>query len=86
MELDRFNVVTGLIAIALAYWSCKTVYNIFFHPLAGFPGPWWATTSYLPEFYYDVLKGGMYHKKVIQMHDKYGRYLPLRAMYITIMC
>ncbi|KAI4659907.1 uncharacterized protein J4E79_005709 [Alternaria viburni] len=72
MELDLLSVVKGLFAIALTYWSSKTVYNVFFHPLAHFPGPWWATASYLAEFYYDVLQGGQYLKKVIQMHEKYG--------------
>ncbi|KAI4952609.1 hypothetical protein J4E91_003081 [Alternaria rosae] len=72
MEFDRLNIATGMFAIALAYWSSKTVYNVFFHPLARFPGPWWATATYLAEFYYDVLQGGQYLKKVIQMHEKYG--------------
>lgn len=74
MELDRLNIATGMFAIALAYWSSKTVYNVFFHPLARIPGPWWATATYLAEFYYDVLQGGQYLKKVIQMHEKYGRH------------
>ncbi|KAL7777998.1 hypothetical protein CFE70_004672 [Pyrenophora teres f. teres 0-1] len=37
-----------------------------------FPGPRWVAASYLAEFYYDIVHGGQYFKKIIEMHEKYG--------------
>ncbi|KAF1835134.1 benzoate 4-monooxygenase cytochrome P450 [Decorospora gaudefroyi] len=62
----------GFVVVVTAYWLGKAIYNLYFHPLAKFPGPRWAAASYLAEFYYDVLCGGQYFKKVIQMHERYG--------------
>lgn len=57
------------------YLLVKFTYNLFFHPLSHIPGPWLAGASYLPEFYYDVLRSGRYTRKIIEMHEKYGRRL-----------
>ncbi|KAG9194222.1 hypothetical protein G6011_04257 [Alternaria panax] len=72
MELDKLTIVWGFVAFVCTYWLTKTIYNLFLHPLARFPGPRWAAGSYLHEFYYDMLQGGQYYKTVIQMHEKYG--------------
>jgi hypothetical protein len=62
------------LAIAWAGYSLfEVIYNVCFHPLAKFPGPWWAGASYLPELYFDVIKGGQYFKKVEEMHKRYGK-------------
>lgn len=66
------TVTSGLVLALLAYYLWRIVYNIFLHPLANFPGPWWAGVSYLPEIYFDVIKGGQYFKEVEKMHTRYG--------------
>jgi hypothetical protein len=71
MDLSR---IIGEIVLAVAgYTLMDIIYNVFFHPLAGFPGPWWAGASYLPELYFDALKGGLYFKEVEKMHKRYGK-------------
>lgn len=75
MELNSLIVATALVAALSVFWLTKFVRNTYFHPLAGIPGPWWAAT-YLGEFYYDVVKGGQYFKKVEQLHEIYGRTQP----------
>jgi hypothetical protein len=50
------------------------IYRLYAHPLAGFPGPKLAAASFLYEFYYDVIKSGMYLWEIERMHEKYGRY------------
>jgi hypothetical protein len=50
------------------------IYRLYAHPLAGFPGPKLAAASFLYEFYYDVIKSGMYIWEIERMHEKYGRY------------
>jgi hypothetical protein len=75
MELVKLSIAAASAAIFMAYWLYKITYNLYFHPLAKFPGPWWAAASYLPELYYDIVQGGQYYKKVIEMHEKYGKCL-----------
>jgi hypothetical protein len=75
MELGNISVVAAFVGSFVAYWLYKIIYNLYFHPLAKFPGPWWAAASYFAELYYDIVRGGQYYKKVIQMHEKYGKCL-----------
>ncbi|KAM3517960.1 hypothetical protein NHJ13051_008547 [Beauveria bassiana] len=56
----------------LTYWTYLVAQRLFFHPLAGIPGPKFAALTYWYEIYYDVWKGGQYFRKVKQMHEKYG--------------
>jgi hypothetical protein len=86
MEINKLTIVVGFTATLLTYWLSKAIYNLFFHPLAGFPGPRWAAASYVPEFYYDILRGGRYYKKVIQMHEEYGEYLRSSEIRRTSIC
>ncbi|KAJ5587589.1 uncharacterized protein N7459_003354 [Penicillium hispanicum] len=50
-------------------------YRLYGHPLRGFPGPKLAAATFLYEFYYDVVKGGMYIWEIERMHEKYGKQL-----------
>jgi len=72
MELSKSAIVAAFVTVFISYWVYNAIYNLYFHPLAKFPGPRWAAASYLAEFYYDVLQGGQYFKKVIEMHEEYG--------------
>ncbi|KAJ5898140.1 Benzoate 4-monooxygenase cytochrome P450 [Penicillium tannophilum] len=53
---------------------CKAIYRLYAHPLSGFPGPKLAAVTSLYEFYYDVVKSGMYLWEIERMHEKYGTY------------
>lgn len=65
--------VLALVGIWLAYHILKALYNISpLHPLSRIPGPKLAAATYLPEFYYDVVKYGCYTKEIAKMHEKYG--------------
>jgi len=64
--------IEGLVAIFLVYTFCYAIYNVFWHPLAKFPGPWWAAASTWPEIYMDLVQGGRYFAQVEAMHARYG--------------
>ncbi|KAJ0123500.1 trichodiene oxygenase [Diaporthe amygdali] len=65
--------VVWLILSWLAYQLLKALYNVSpFHPLSHIPGPKLAAATYLPEFYYDVIKFGRYTSEIKEMHKKYG--------------
>lgn len=61
------------VGIWLAYHVVRALYNVSpLHPLNGIPGPKLAAATYLPEFYYDVVKYGCYTKEIAKMHEIYG--------------
>ncbi|CEJ58848.1 Putative Benzoate 4-monooxygenase cytochrome P450 [Penicillium brasilianum] len=62
--------VIGAISLVLALLT--VIYRLYAHPLAGFPGPKLAAATFLYEFYYDIIKGGMYIWEIERMHEIYG--------------
>ena len=65
-----------LLGAAGAAWGLYvvglTLYRLFLHPLAGFPGPKYAALSRWHEFYYDVYLGGKFIFYIEELHKKYG--------------
>ncbi|KIW25414.1 hypothetical protein, variant [Cladophialophora immunda] len=60
----------------LALWICYNVglviYRLYFSPIAHFPGPKIAAVTYWYEFYYDVVLGGQYTFRILDLHKQYG--------------
>ncbi|KAF5027086.1 hypothetical protein F66182_798 [Fusarium sp. NRRL 66182] len=52
------------------YTASIVVYNLFFHPLARFPGPLLARSSLLWRFYHSM--GGRFHIAIQEQHGKLG--------------
>lgn len=72
-NIVTLQTVVWLGAIWLAYQLVKALYNASpFHPLSHIPGPKLAAATYLPEFYYDVIKFGRYTREIRELHEKYG--------------
>ncbi|KAI9163430.1 Cytochrome P450 monooxygenase sdnE [Paramyrothecium foliicola] len=64
---------TYLVAGALVVsFVALAVQRLWLSPLARFPGPKLAALTQLYEFYYDVILGGQYTFKIIELHEKYG--------------
>ena len=57
----------------LVYVLGLAVYRLCLSPIAGFPGPKLAALTLWYEFYYDVVCGGRYWVKIIELHDRYGK-------------
>jgi hypothetical protein len=80
---------TGLCCF-LTHLSILLVYRLWLSPIAAFPGPLLARSTYWYEFYYDWIKCGQYYLRIEEMHREYGRVLhtifscsgPHRSMYI----
>ena len=84
--MDHLN--TGqilLLACALffLYALGLAIYRLYFHPLAGIPGPKLAALTRYYEAYFDVYKGGVYTLKIGELHEKYGM-LSLHRPFLAI--
>lgn len=62
----------AFVALALFYTVVKVVYRLYLSPLACIPGPKFAAATILYEFYYDVILGGQYTFKIMELHRRYG--------------
>ncbi|KAL4744321.1 hypothetical protein BDW72DRAFT_212832 [Aspergillus terricola var. indicus] len=58
--------------LTISFYLTRTIYRLFFHPLAGFPGPKITAATGLYEFYHDVVRGGKFLWEIEQMHRVYG--------------
>ncbi|GIK06086.1 hypothetical protein Aspvir_010204 [Aspergillus viridinutans] len=50
----------------------RSIYRLYFDPLHHIPGPKLAAISHVYEFYYDVIRGGMFIWEIERMHQEYG--------------
>lgn len=62
----------SIIVSVIIYYATLIVYRLYFHPLASFPGPKLAAISRWYEAYYDVIQGGQYTPKIVQLHKQFG--------------
>lgn len=60
------------LALAAAYLATLTLYRLYFHPLAKFPGPRMAAVTSWYEAYFEIVLNGQYSRKISQLHDLYG--------------
>jgi cytochrome P450 len=58
---------------AASFIFLRTVYRLYFHPLSKIPGPKLAAATHLYEFYYYVVRPGMFLFQMEKMHQQYGR-------------
>lgn len=71
MSLLVLALVTVLLALGLGV--CQTIYNVFFHPLAEFPGPALAGASSWWKIYKEVVRGDTMANDLFDLHRQYGR-------------
>ena len=82
--LSSLLVITW-IGISLGFVG-PAVYRVFFHPLAGFPGPKLAASTKLYEAYFDLWfsYGGQFSNQVKRMHEIYGPIVRINPNEISI--
>lgn len=78
--MENLNNLPSIFVVAVSVLLLLVVptliHRLYTHPLAAFPGPKLAAATFLYEFYYDVIKSGMYIWEIERMHEKYGTRFP----------
>ncbi|KAI1079136.1 cytochrome P450 [Whalleya microplaca] len=67
--------ITAIVSLLLAqciWFAFLVIYRLYFSPIAGFPGPWYAAATGWYEFYYQYWLNGKYIYEIEKMHKKYG--------------
>lgn len=68
--ISLLNVSVAALAAVATYAVLHTIYNLFFHPLRSFPGPFLFRASRLP-FLYATLRGTL-ATDVLALYERYG--------------
>jgi len=67
---------TDFVFIAVAAWVLYTAQlafrRLYLSPISHIPGPRLAALTQYYESYYDIILGGQYTFKIIELHRKYG--------------
>jgi hypothetical protein len=74
------QILSGLLISSVCYFAYSVIYNLYFHPLAKFPGPKITAATKLYEFYWDVIKEGQFFNEIERMHAVHGMMLRLRRV------
>ena len=61
----------------LSYFIYIAIQRVYFSPLSHIPGPKIAAATTWYEIYHDVIRRGLYFKKVKEFHKIYGTYTSL---------
>ncbi|KAL6855352.1 hypothetical protein ACO1O0_006493 [Amphichorda felina] len=69
MAMSYYVLLAGAFGL---YRLAKVFYNLYLHPLAGFPGPKFGAATHLYEFYWSVVRDGEFIWEIERMHQKYG--------------
>lgn len=56
----------------VAYLVGYVTYNLYFHPLRDYPGPFWARASLLWRIRHSM--GGRFHRHIEKCHERYGEF------------
>lgn len=72
MEVVSFVFLTNIAYIAILYYFFRSVYRLYFHPLAHIPGPKLAAITHKWMAYHDLVHFGKLIFKIEELHKQYG--------------
>ncbi|KIM94728.1 hypothetical protein OIDMADRAFT_45651 [Oidiodendron maius Zn] len=77
-----FTLSWKAIFMAIGYFLCNCVYNVFFHPLRHYPGPkLWAMTR-IP--YTRMFLSGKGHIQILKFHKQYGPVVRIAPEFLSL--
>jgi hypothetical protein len=72
-SLSYSQIGLTLLGIWVLYIIQLAIQRLYLSPIAHFPGPKLAALTFYYEFYYDIILGGQYTFKILELHKKYGQ-------------
>lgn len=70
-RITPLQVILLVSSLALSYVVSVVIYRLYFHPLAKYPGPFWARISAFPAYIHTQKKDR--HIWFWQLQQQYGR-------------
>lgn len=70
MAIPYPTVLTTAAVIVVTFALYLVVYRLYFHPLAKYPGPFWARITDLPSWYYTRSQDR--HVWLLKLQEQYG--------------
>jgi hypothetical protein len=64
--------LSAALATAIAYAVYAVIYNVYFHPLAKFPGPPIARTTIYWKAYVECIANRSFSHVLVELHARYG--------------
>lgn len=72
-------------AVWLVYAVVLGIRRLWLSPIAHIPGPRLAALTQYYEFYYDIVLGGKYTFRIMEMHKKYGGVVRINPWEVHVM-
>lgn len=66
------------LATIVAYGLYSVLYNVYFHPLARFPGPPLASTTIYWKAYVECVANRSFCHELVKLHAQYGKSIHVR--------
>jgi hypothetical protein len=76
------NAVQNTLIVLLAWFAGRSLYRLFLHPIANFPGPKQAAITHWYEGYYDIIQKGRYIFRIEDLHKKYGKINNIQYLFL----
>lgn len=71
---NRGSIAAVFLTALIGYVLLKSIYRVYFHPLAKYPGPFWAKVTTLYDFYQAWSEHRAHN--FLALHRKYGWWYP----------
>ena len=71
-DFSHLNVLALSASLFLTYILVAIVHRLYFHPLAEFPGPFWAKLTSVPVWWHS--KNQDRHLWLLSLQEQYGQY------------
>lgn len=84
LSFSYVQVGGALLGFLLLHSLWLGVWRLYFSPISHIPGPKLAALTWAYEFYYDIVLGGQYTFKIIELHKKYGPIIRINPQEIHV--
>ena len=71
-KADMAALLPAVVAAMIAFVAYAVIYNVYFHPLAKFPGPPLARTTTYWKAYVECIANRSFCHVLVELHSRYG--------------